>query len=354
VGHVKKGDDGQRIIGKHMPGDRYLHKDYLPEGIREQVERSKSLLPEGHTYNIVKLGKDGSISFINSPDFDTSDEPIVGDAYKVSRDGKVTRTKQKADPQIYHHKWQMVGNDYKGFDVQKAKERSQFWTEHPAFLRKMSEEYRLSSKIGTKSKWDEVLKYIDDPINATDAGIPEKDENYHPEKTSINKDKLPAGITTALRTNLIPQNALVLDYGGGSFDNGKDEIEAKVPGSQVYVYDPYSREKSHNDGVMDVFKNQKADIVMNHNVLNVIADPDERSEVLQNAFSHLKEGGKLLISVYIGEGNNKPRKVPQPGGGWNWQENRKTKEYIPEIQAALPDTTISTKGQLIIVTKNNP
>jgi SAM-dependent methyltransferase len=105
---------------------------------------------------------------------------------------------------------------------------------------------------------------------------------------------------------------------------------------------------------MDVFKNQKADIVMNHNVLNVIADPDERSEVLQNAFSHLKEGGKLLISVYIGEGNNKPRKVPQPGGGWNWQENRKTKEYIPEIQAALPDTTISTKGQLIIVTKNNP
>ena len=110
--------------------------------------------------------------------------------------------------------------------------------------------------------------------------------------------------------------------------------------------DFYSREKSHNDGVMDVFKNQKADIVMNHNVLNVIADPDERSEVLQNAFSHLKEGGKLLISVYIGEGNNKPRKVPQPGGGWNWQENRKTKEYIPRSKQLIRTLQLAPKVSL--------
>ena len=36
VGHVKGDPVGRtRVIGKHMPGDRYLHKDYLPEGIRD-------------------------------------------------------------------------------------------------------------------------------------------------------------------------------------------------------------------------------------------------------------------------------------------------------------------------------
>ena len=52
--------------------------------------------------------------FIRSPDFDKNDEPIAGDSILVSRDGSFKFTKQKKDPQIYHHKWLFVKDDYTG------------------------------------------------------------------------------------------------------------------------------------------------------------------------------------------------------------------------------------------------
>lgn len=190
--------------------------------------------------------------------------------------------------------------------------------------------------------------------------IRETDPNYHPEKTSINKNKLPSGMTEALKRNLIPPNSKVLDYGGGKYDNGKERIESEVSGSQMHIYDPYSRDETHNKQVMSIFKGNDADVVMNHNVLNVIQDKEERATVVKNAYSFVKPGGQLHISVYIGDSTGTGKKVMHgKSGDWNWQENRKTKDYIQEIQLVIPDATLeSSKNGLLVfrkpVTKNNP
>ena len=144
-----------RNVGKLMGDDLYFHKNYVSEYIDPDFyNKAKSLLPKGFNFNIIKYNeKYGTISFIDSPDFDSSDEPIVGDSYKVSTDGRITFTRKKAIPQIYHHKWLFVKDDYKGFDVEESKERSKEWLEY-------SDRINMS-KIGYQNYWnDEVLPLI--------------------------------------------------------------------------------------------------------------------------------------------------------------------------------------------------
>jgi len=142
-----------RKIGKRM-SDVYVHKDHTKEaGLpQEDLERAKAQLPKDHEYHIVKHNpKEGSFSFIHSPDFDTAHEPTVGKAIKVHKDGKQTITNQKKDPQIYHHKWEMVPDHYKGFDVAASKKRSQHWR---GVVGKNPE---VSRRIGTKSYWEKEV-----------------------------------------------------------------------------------------------------------------------------------------------------------------------------------------------------
>lgn len=144
-----------RNVGKLMGDDLYFHKNYVSEYIDPDFyNKTKYLLPNGFDFNIIKYNeKYGTISFIDSPDFDTSDEPIVGDSYKVTTDGRITYTRRKNIPQIYHHKWLFVKDDYSGFDVEKSKERSKKWLEY-------SDRINMS-KIGYKNYWeDEVLPLI--------------------------------------------------------------------------------------------------------------------------------------------------------------------------------------------------
>ena len=65
--------------------------------------------------------------FRRSDDFDTADEPTVGDLYTVKSDGSTSFRRKSADPWIYHHKWLFVADDYPGFDVEVSKARSRLW-----------------------------------------------------------------------------------------------------------------------------------------------------------------------------------------------------------------------------------
>ena len=136
-------------VGKMIGGDLYVHysaNDVLPQ---EALQEAESKLPEGFEYEVIKYNAaDGSFSFIASPDWNTSHEPIVGDSYKVKKNGEVSITRQKADPQIYHHKWNFVRDDYKGFDVEKSVQRSIDW------YRDAKADINMF-KIGTQSYWNE-------------------------------------------------------------------------------------------------------------------------------------------------------------------------------------------------------
>jgi len=132
-------------IGKRVGGNVYVHKDY-ERVLPPRVQEAKRLLPDGFRYTIVKYNpKTSDVSFIFSPDFDTSHEPSLGDSVKVRGDNRVTRRKGLNDPNIYHHKWTMVGDDYAGFDVDESKERTLKWK---------SLEDVDTRRIGIRSYWD--------------------------------------------------------------------------------------------------------------------------------------------------------------------------------------------------------
>jgi hypothetical protein len=137
-------------VGKDIGGFLYLHKMYvsiLPQEMQKAVLAAENAVYEKigrhFEYNTVKVSKDhDSVTLVQSPDFDTSPEPMVGDfaMVKVSN-GLVKFGNAKS---IWHHKWLWVKDDYPGFDVEESINRSKEWLQHDVDF----------SRIGNKKYWD--------------------------------------------------------------------------------------------------------------------------------------------------------------------------------------------------------
>lgn len=140
----------------------YAHKSNLKElmektgcfDISEFVQKAEDA---GYDFTIVKYDR-GAITLLKSSDWDTANEPLVDVAYRwapgawYDEDGDITQPKTlKNGRQIYHNKWQFVADDYKGFDINKAKARTKEWNAIPGIE-------KIKNKIGNKSYWVELLK----------------------------------------------------------------------------------------------------------------------------------------------------------------------------------------------------
>ena len=161
-------------------------------------------------------------------------------------------------------------------------------------------------------------------------------QEYTSENTSINKAKLPAVY------NLIKlkPGSLVVDFGGGKWDTAVEHFAKED--ITILVYDPYNRSAEHNREVLRILReNGGADAAVNSNVLNVIKEPEARKNVLENIARITKPGAPIYITVYEGRGDN--QEGPTKSG---YQLNRKTADYLEEIQEVFPDAT--RKGKLII------
>lgn len=164
------------------------------------------------------------------------------------------------------------------------------------------------------------------------------DQEYDSAATSINSNKLPA---IYKMVNFEP-GKVYLDFGGGKFDNGVYFVKDK--GATLLVYDPYNRSDEHNKQVLAELKeNGGADAGLNSNVLNVIKEPEARLAVLRNLKRMVKPGGDIYITVY--EGTGKGDEGPTKAG---YQLNRKTADYMEEVQQVFPNAT--RKGKLIKAT----
>ena len=141
-------------MAKKIGGAVYLHRSALESDseAHKMVLEAVKLIPNGFAYEVLKINqKANEVSFIASEDWNTSHEPIVGDSYKVNLDtGKVSyRKARKNNPQIYHHKWMFVNEDYEGFSVEESKQRSKQW-------QNSNIDYD-SKKIGNLNYWKEVV-----------------------------------------------------------------------------------------------------------------------------------------------------------------------------------------------------
>lgn len=140
-------------VGKEIGGAVYLHRSY-EQLLGDVVANAKRLLPIGFDYQIVKWNhRKGCVSFIQSADFDAAHEPAVGNMVTIDSEGNVRRRNPPKDPEIYHHKWLFVDEDYSGFDVEESRQRSLQWMKLEGVDR---------SRIGRRKYWTQhVLPKLD-------------------------------------------------------------------------------------------------------------------------------------------------------------------------------------------------
>lgn len=115
-------------VGKQMGKFVYLHSSY--ENLLPNIEPFKKILVKNYPdfkYNIVKYSPE-VVSFLYSPDFDSANEPLVQEFVTIKTDGSHKKGRSNT---IYHHKWLFVGDDYTGFDVHEAIQRSRDWLAIP-------------------------------------------------------------------------------------------------------------------------------------------------------------------------------------------------------------------------------
>lgn len=159
------------------------------------------------------------------------------------------------------------------------------------------------------------------------------DQEYDSAKTSINSKNLPA----VYNMISLPAGSVGVDFGGGKFDNAVEYLADQDV--TLYVYDPYNRSAEHNREVLKALRaNGGADFAINSNVLNVIKEPEARRNVLENLKKITKPGAPIYITVY--EGSGKGNEGPTKSG---YQLNRKTADYLEEVQEVFPDANRKSK-----------
>ena len=165
--------------------------------------------------------------------------------------------------------------------------------------------------------------------------IKEIDQEFTSENTSINAKNLPA----IFHLVSFEPGTVNVDYGGGRFDNVAEYLTQYDVINMVL--DPFNRSKKHNREVINLIRDHGgADTATCSNVLNVIKEPENRLGVLENMRKLVKPGGKIYITVYEGTGKSNEGKTKS-----GYQLNRKTADYLDEIQQVFPNAT--RKGKLI-------
>lgn len=305
-------------VGKQVGNTIYLHKsveDRLPNSV---LDSAKDKLPDDFDYDIVKYDEgNGNVTFISSPDWNTSDEPIVGDAILIRGDGTERFIKQKASPQIYHHKWLFVNDDYDGFNTEESKERSISWLKVPNIQ---------FNKIGYKSYWDSnVVPHINENSMLKKELIVEMDyTDISPEEIEkANRSSRSSGavgpkaITPRMVLKYIEdtgnKDITILDFGSGK--DAKHTYALRDMGLDVTAHDFSAnvRDEHHDPNALS----RKYDIVFASNVLNVQGSEQMMRRTVEDIMKTLDRN-----SVFIANFPGSPR--------YGFQTAREAKDILED------------------------
>jgi hypothetical protein len=154
---------------KHIGKTKYLHVSAIQELSEPQKCKVAAAFRIAHSYcpgfeqediTVIKISP-ANISFLLSPDWNSSPEPRIAYSYVVHTnptgfpDGGncVKFLDFRSKHIIYHHKWMFVSDDYTGFDVNASREWSRYWTNHPAVKALAKRDPKWRSKIGNYDYW---------------------------------------------------------------------------------------------------------------------------------------------------------------------------------------------------------
>lgn len=299
-------------IGKKIGSTIYVHKSAINLLDADAQSRINEItVPKDFgEYEVIKYDKKtNNVSFIKSPDWDTKDEPTVGDSIMFKADDTHNITKgRKTNQQIYHHKWMMVAEDYKGFDVAESKKRSEQWENSDIdFDRK---------KIGNSDYWNEtVASKLDKPKSSVvepTSDLWKRGPNFAEVKEMYPKlfeanpdedttDRHPTQIATTVSTynqffDYLESEGFtgtILDASSGLGKGTKagQERGLKVDDVEPFPDKDYSPKFTSYQDIKEQY-----DVVISNAVLNVLPQ-DFRDGISAEIGRLLKDGGRAFINV---------------------------------------------------------
>ena len=291
--------------GKVVGDARYIRKDAI--ALIDPIEKTTvtsaaELVEKNQNWNVVKidLKQANKVSFLDYEDFETNAFPALLNSCQVDLENKssATRNYSPNNPPILHRKELLINPLVN--ELEKYTSLTKELEDLGAFSN--------SIKIGTKQNWEAELKTlgirvedhrvvpIDKPVSRNTLG---KDIVRHRTAISRNALSLPAKIL--FTGGIANENDSYLDYGCGRGDDIKFLRELGVPASG---WDPHFAPKEE--------LLVKSDVVNLGFVLNVIENPEERLEVLKNAFRLAKKC--LCVGLMLHSQNSATNALPYKDG----------------------------------------
>lgn len=148
---------------KRIGGRLYLHASYtklldskLYFDTSRALQAASNMLGE-FNWNCIRIkpnreGGANEVAFQWAPDFLTAPEPQVVQTVRCGHNKELdiwtVKDQQVHTNTIWHHKWMWVGPDFKGFNYEDSKRRSELWKRFVA-----KEEL---TKIGNKVYWESI------------------------------------------------------------------------------------------------------------------------------------------------------------------------------------------------------
>ena len=372
-------------VGKKIGNQIWIHKNYITDimTVNEYLDYENEL-PTDYQFNLLRIDlKTNEIAFINSPDFNDSNEPLVGQSIRVSKkEDSFSLSKIQnppKDPLIYHHKWLFVKDDYKGFDINESKKRSIEWKT------KLGIDKSITSRIGRLSFWEnwlaennlnpriqkndnlkdflsnKIQEQVDPVWNIyTDNNI---EQSVSSAKTA--RMQIPRSLLFIKNMSLFENNPTLIDIGCGI---GSDIFSKELSALNIDYNgcDPFNKTKEDNLKSIKKCMNGKSDLVTLNSVLNTIPEKSVWVDILKQAENALnKETGLLTVVIYEGEKLSSEKKEEKEHNikieltpiktRDGWQNRMKTSEYLPVVKSVFPNSRlISMKNGKIIVASVNP
>jgi DNA phosphorothioation-associated putative methyltransferase len=320
---------------KSLPcGKRLNHSVYITENSLAEadeaaykfVEDLKSRIEAGPEYNIIKFfTNEFKISYLSYPDFFDVPHPALKKSITLNVATGKTRKfnyEKSLNPPILHRKETFLYPGHHQIETFSDLTRK----EETCNL------YENTSTIGFKLNWEKLLnekglsyqghELIKSSIMVTTPIQKEPVIDRH--KTAISRYNFSKPVQSILEYNLLEDNESLFDYGCGLGDDlrGLTSMGYKCSG-----WDPVHKADE---------KKNTADVVNLGFVLNVIENPEERIEVLHDAYGLSKK--LLVVTTLLTNDNTASNPTPHKDG---YLTNRNTfQKYYeqPELQQFIEDT----------------